>query len=64
MLHRCHSFAERLGRANARNIVLHYLGVVGFTYVVLQLRAVVKHYEESCWSVQPSGLRVAWRTNS
>lgn len=45
-VYRYRSFAERLGPKNAKNIILHYVGVIVVVYVTLKLRSMCIAYSE------------------
>ena len=46
--YRYRTFAERLGPANAKSILLHYLGVVALCYIIWNIRLYILNYSAKC----------------
>ena len=51
-VHTCYryrTFAERLGRKNAKKIILHYIGVLIVVYLILKIRSsTISYSEDKC----------------
>ncbi len=45
---RYRTFAERLGRRNAKSILLHYFSVIVLSYIVWTAREIVYKYSLKC----------------
>lgn len=46
--YRYRTFAERLGPANAKSIILHYFGVIILAYSIFKFRILVISYADTC----------------